>query len=102
MMRYSVQLGDQIFVKRYEFLSFAKNMSKNIGKNISKNLKCKYSHTFLDHVKKSATDTLKTASKRAIQKATAEIGNLIGSNTADRIIKVSKTSQRNNSEMSRS
>ena len=101
MMRYSVQLGDQIFVKRYEFLSFAKNMSKNIGKNISKNLKGKYSQAFLDHVKQSATDMPKTASKRAIQKATAKIGNLIGNNTADRITKVSKTSERNNSEMSR-
>ena len=37
MMRYSVQSRDRIFVKGYEFLSFAKNMVKNIGKNISKN-----------------------------------------------------------------
>ena len=28
---------DQIFVKGYGFLSFAKNMSKNTGKNVSKN-----------------------------------------------------------------
>ena len=28
---------DQVFVKGYGFLSFAKNMSKNIGKNVSKN-----------------------------------------------------------------
>ena len=28
---------DQIFVKGYGFLSFAKNMSKNIGRNVSKN-----------------------------------------------------------------
>ena len=39
MMRYSLQPRDQIFVKGYGFLSFAKNMGKNIGKNISKNLK---------------------------------------------------------------
>ena len=38
MMRYSVQPRDQIFVKGYGFLSFAKNMGKNIGKNLSKNL----------------------------------------------------------------
>ena len=31
MMRYSVQTRDQIFVKGYGFLSFAKNISKNIG-----------------------------------------------------------------------
>ena len=38
MMRYSVQLSDQIFVKGRGFLSFAKNMSRFIGKDISKNL----------------------------------------------------------------
>ena len=38
MMRYSVQPRDKIFVKAYEFLSFAKNKGKNIGKNVSKNL----------------------------------------------------------------
>ena len=43
MTRYSVQPRDRRFVKGYEFLSFAKNMSRNIGKNISKNLSIKYS-----------------------------------------------------------
>ena len=38
-----VQPRDQIFVKGYWFLSFAKYMSKNIGKNIFKNLSGKYS-----------------------------------------------------------
>ena len=38
MTCYSVQARDKIFVKGYEFLSFAKNMSKNIGESISKNL----------------------------------------------------------------
>ena len=39
----SVQPGDQIFVKDYEFLSLAKNMRKNIDKNISENLSDKFS-----------------------------------------------------------
>ena len=43
MMRYSVQLRDKVSVKRYGFLSFAKNMGKNIGKNINRNLSRKYS-----------------------------------------------------------
>ena len=43
MIRHSVQTRDQIFLKGYEFLSFAKNMSKNISKNIRKNLSVKYS-----------------------------------------------------------
>ena len=38
MTGYSVQSRDQIFVKGYGFLSFAKNMDKNIGKDISKHL----------------------------------------------------------------
>ena len=62
-MRYSVQPTDRIFVKGYGFLSFTKNMAKIIGKIISKNLSVKYSKTFLDYAKKSATDALKTASK---------------------------------------
>ena len=33
-MRCSVQPIDQIFVKGYGFLSFARNIGKNIGNNI--------------------------------------------------------------------
>ena len=64
MTRYSVQPRDRILVKGYGFLSFAKNM----GKNISKNVSGKCSQRFLDHAKKAPTDTLKTSSKRVIQK----------------------------------
>ena len=32
MTQYSVQPRNQMFVKGYEFLSFAKNMGKNVGK----------------------------------------------------------------------
>ena len=48
--------SDQIFVKGYEFLSFARNMGKKIGKNISKNLSDKCSQKPLDHTKQSATE----------------------------------------------
>ena len=68
MTRYSVQPKDRIFVKGYKFLSFAKNMGKNIGKNISKNLSSKYGQKLLDHAKQSATDAIKTSSKRLIKK----------------------------------
>ena len=37
-MRCSIEPKDQIFVKGYRFLSFAKNMETNIRENISKNL----------------------------------------------------------------
>ena len=52
---YSVRPGDWIFVKSYRLCFFAKDMSK-------------HSQTLLDHAKQSATDALKTTSKRAIQK----------------------------------
>ena len=48
MTRYSVQSRDQLFVKGYGFLSFAKTMGKYFGKNISKNLNSKYSQKFHD------------------------------------------------------
>ena len=51
MAQYSVQPGDQIFVKGYGFLSFAKNIGKSIGKNKNKNFSGKYSQELLDHAK---------------------------------------------------
>ena len=59
-MRYSIEPRERRYVKGYGFLSFA----KNIGKNLSN----KYGQKLLDSAKKSATEALKTASKRAIQK----------------------------------
>ena len=65
MAKYSAQ-PRQYFLKGYGFLSFAKNMGRNISKNISKNLNSKYNQKAIDHAKQSATDSLKTASKRSI------------------------------------
>ena len=65
-------------------------MGKNISKIISKRLSGKYSQSFLDHVKQSATDAFKTDSEREIQR-TAE-GNLVGNKNANKITKVSKNS----------
>ena len=65
---YSVQPRDRIFVKGFGFLSFARNMDKNFGKNIRKILSSKYSQKPIDRAKQSATDALKTASQKAIQK----------------------------------
>ena len=41
-------------------------MGKITGKSISKNLSGKYGQERLDHAKQSATDALKTFSKRVI------------------------------------
>ena len=68
-MRYSIEPKDRIYVKRYSFLSFA----KSVGKNLSN----EYSPERLDSVKKSTTDAIKTASKRAIQKTAEATGDLI-------------------------
>ena len=56
-MRHSIELWDIIYVNLYEFLSFAKNMGKTLIK--------KYGQKLLDSAKKSTTDPIKTASKRA-------------------------------------
>ena len=54
-MRYSIELRDRKNVKRYGFLSFAKNMGKNLSN--------KYGQKLLDRAEKSTTDAIKTASK---------------------------------------
>ena len=88
MTRYSVQPRERVFVKRYVFLSFAKNMSKYIRKNTSRNLIGKYSQKLIDHAKQSATDALQTVSKTAIQKTAEATGDLIGNKIADKITRV--------------
>ena len=68
-MRYSIEPRERIYVKGYGFLSFAKNMS----------------HKLIDTAKKSTTDAIKTAPKRAIQKTAEVTGNLISNKIADKI-----------------
>ena len=67
-------------------------MLKNNGKNISTKLGSKYSQKLLYDAKQSATDALRSASKRAIQKVAETTGGLIGNKIADKITKVSKNS----------
>ena len=83
-IRYSTEPRDRIYVKGYGFLSFAKNMGKNLSN--------KYGQKLLDIAKKSITDTIKTASKRAIKKPAEATGDLIGNKIADKITSVSKKS----------
>ena len=58
----------------------------------------KYSKKLLDHAKQSAIDAFKTASKREIKKTAEATCNLIDNKIANKITKVSKNSQQNNSE----
>ena len=65
-MRYSIEPRDRTYVKAYGFWSFTKNMGKSLSN--------RYGQKLLDSPKKSTTDTIKTASKRAIQKTTEQLG----------------------------
>ena len=82
-MRYSIEPRDRVYVKGYGFMSFARSMSNKYGKKI------------VDTAKKSATDAIKTASKRAIQKTAEATGDLVGNKIADKITSVSKKSTKN-------
>ena len=95
-MCYSVQPGDQIFVKGYGFLSFAENMSKNIGKKV-KTWVVNTARNFLI-IPNNLPDVLKTISKRAVQKTAEATGDLIGNEFADEIMKISRTSPQNSLE----
>ena len=61
-------------------------MGKYIGKNKSRNVSSIYSQKSLNHDKQSAIDTLKTASKKAIQKTAEATGDLICYKIANEII----------------
>ena len=67
-----------------------------MGKNIGRNLSGKYNQKLFDYAKISATDELKTSSKRVIQKTAEATGDLVGNKIADIIAQVSKNSQQNN------
>ena len=63
---------------------------------MGKSLSNKYDQKFLDTAKKSTTDAIKTASKRAIQKTAEATGDLIGNKIADKISSVSTKKSNNN------
>ena len=58
--------------------------------NIGKTLSNKYGQKLVDSAKESATDALKIASKREIQKTAEATGDLVGNKIADKITSISK------------
>ena len=52
---------------------------------MGKNLSNKYGQKLLDSAKNSTMDTIKTASKIAIQKTAEETGDLVGNKIADKM-----------------
>ena len=65
-------------------MAFVKNMGKNVK--------------LIDHAKQSATNALKTASKRAIQGTAEATVDLLENKITDNIIGLSRTSPQNSSE----
>ena len=96
-MRYSIESRDRIYLKGYRFLSFAKNMGTYVTK-VAKNLSNKYVQKLLDSAKRSTTDAIKTASRRAIQKTAEAIDDLIGNKIADKTTSVWKKSSSKHSD----
>ena len=74
----------RVYVKGYEFMSFVRSMSNKYGKKL------------VDTAKKSATDAIKAASKRAIQKTAEATGDLGSNKIADKITSISKKKSNNN------
>ena len=83
-MPYSIELRERRHVKGYGFLSFTRNIGTHAAK-VAKNMSNKYSQKLVDTAKKSATDAIKTASKRAIQKTAEATRDLVGNKIADKI-----------------
>ena len=81
-VRYSIEPRERRSVKAYGFLSFAKNIDKNLNN--------KHGQKLVNTAKKSATDPLKNASKRPIQKTAEATGDLVGNKIADKITSISK------------
>ena len=76
-MRYSIGPRERRYVKGYGFLSFARNLG-TLATKVAKNLNNKYGQKLADSAKKSATDALNIAGKRAIQQTTEATGDLVG------------------------
>ena len=98
-MRYSIEPRARIYVKGYGFLSFAKNIGKSLSNKSAATRATNVAQKLLDIPKKSTTDAIKTASKRAIQKTTEATGDLIGNKVADKIRSVSKKYNNNNNNI---
>ena len=61
-----------------------------MGKNMNKNLSSKYSQNRLDYAKQFATDTLKIASKRVIQKTGEATGDVTRNKVANKSTRIPK------------
>ena len=86
-MRYSIEPRERRYVKGYGFLSFARNLNDKYGQKLA------------DSAKKSATDPLKLAGKRAMQKTAEATRDLAGNKIKDKITSYSKNQQMKHTQM---
>ena len=77
-MRYSIEPRERRFVKRYGFMSFARNFSD------------KYSKYLMDKGIDVSKRFAKTAGKKIFKKTVKATGDLIGNKIADKITSASK------------
>ena len=86
-MRYSIEPIERRYVKGYGFLSFARNLGTHATK-VAKNFNNKYGQKLADSAEKSATDALKIAGKRGIQKTAEASRDLVGNFIQDKITSI--------------
>ena len=93
-MRYSIEPRERRYVKGYRFLIFARNIDIHATK-VAKKLNNKYGQKLVDTTKKSATDALKIAGKRAFQKTAEASADLVGNFITDKITSIPKKKKKN-------
>ena len=81
-MRYSTEAEYKKYVKRSDFLSFARKSGDKYGKKS------------MDTATKTGIDAAKTTSKRVVQKTAEATGDLIGNEIVDKITEKGKEDER--------
>ena len=99
-MRYSIEPRERRYVKRYGFLSFARNFGNKYGKKLMNtaiktgtNFNSKYGKKFTDTAIKTGKDFATIAGKKIVHKTAGATGDLTGNKIADKITSASKKSQ---------
>ena len=99
-MRYSIEPRERRYVKRYGFLSFARNFGNKYGKKlmntaikIGTNFNSKYGKKLTDTAIKTGKDFATIAGKKIVHKTAEATGDLIDNKIADKITSASKKSQ---------
>lgn len=79
-MRHLTEHRYQIYLKDYQFLSFAKTMLKSLSSE--------YGQKLHDSTRKLVTEVFKTASKRTIQNTADATDDLVGNKIAEKLHKL--------------